>query len=162
MNKEIIRNILIENDVIIKGHFLLRSGKHSGTYFEKYRLIEKPNILSNLVKLIIENFDIPEIDKVVGPVTGGAIIAFEFARQLNLKFTIAEKEEDGFIIKRGEGIKKNDRVIITEDVVTTGNSVKKVMKEVVKHGGIIKGVYSLIDRGESNQWDVPYYYLYQE
>ena len=162
MNKEEIKKILKENDVVIKGHFLLRSGKHSAVYFEKYKLIEKPSVLSLLVKTIIEKFDITDIDKVVGPVTGGAIIGFEFARQLGVKFAIAEKENDSFVIRRGEGIKKGDRVIISEDVVTTGGSVKNIIKEVLRSEGIVTAVYSLIDRGESGNWMVPYFYLYQE
>ncbi len=162
MNREEIRNILIKNGVILEGHFLLRSGKHSHIYFEKYRLIEKPHLLSMLVKSLIKKYIPDDFDVVVGPVTGGAIIAFEFARQTDRRFLIAEKQNYGFVIERGSGISRGERVIVVEDVVTTGGSVRKVIEEVKRKGGNVLAVYSLIDRGESGEWNLPYFTLYTE
>ncbi len=138
------QSILENEGVILKGHFLLTSGLHSDTYFEKFRLIEKPYLLSDLLKDLLKGLN--DIKWVVGPVVGGAIIAFESARILGCKAAFSEKSENGMVLKRGFDIKDEDRIIVVDDVLTTGKSVKATIDSL--KGKNIIGVYVLIDRSE--------------
>lgn len=139
------QRILEEEGVILKGHFLLTSGLHSDTYFEKFRLIEKPILLSEILKDLLK--DLKDIKWVIGPVFGGAIIAFESARILNCKAAFSEKSEGGMVLKRGFDIKDEDKIIVVDDVLTTGKSVKATLDSL--KGKNIIGVYVLIDRSNS-------------
>lgn len=138
--------ILEKEGVILKGHFLLTSGLHSDTYFEKFRLIENPALLSELLKELLKKID--NIQWVVGPVVGGAIIAFEAGRILNSRAAFTEKTEEGMALKRGFNIKDDDNIIIVDDVLTTGKSIKGTIDAL--KGKNIKGIYVLIDRSEGN------------
>uniref|UniRef100_A0A7C4YGH6 Orotate phosphoribosyltransferase n=1 Tax=candidate division WOR-3 bacterium TaxID=2052148 RepID=A0A7C4YGH6_UNCW3 len=137
---------LEKEGVILKGHFLLTSGLHSDTYFEKFRLIEKPFLLSRLLKKLLEGLE--DIDWVVGPVVGGAIIAFESARILKCRAAFSEKTENGMVLKRGFDIKEDEKIIVVDDVLTTGKSITGTLNAL--KGKNISGIYVLIDRSENN------------
>ncbi len=139
-------NILEKEGVILNGHFLLTSGLHSDIYFEKFRLIEKPRLLSEILKELFDGLN--AIDWVVGPVVGGAIIAFEAARLMGCKAAFSEKTENGMILKRGFDIKDKERVIVVDDVLTTGKSIKGTLNAL--KGKNVLGVYVLIDRSEED------------
>ncbi len=142
-------DILLKEEVLIRGHFLLSSGLHSEWYFEKMRLVENPSLLSLFIKELLKKTG-KDFDKVVGPFKGGAIVAYEVARQLNIRCAFAEKVEDKMLIRRGKGIKGKDRVLVVDDVLTTGGSLLKTVKAVEEKGGEVvkKGV--LIDRSEKD------------
>lgn len=127
----------------------MTSGLHSEWYFEKMRLIENPALLSLFVKELLKKTG-SEFDKVVGPFKGGAVIAYEIARELGIRCAFAEKEGERMVIRRGYGIKKGEKVFVVDDVLTTGGSLLKTVKAVEEKGGIIvkKGV--LIDRSEKS------------
>jgi orotate phosphoribosyltransferase len=134
---------------ILKGHFLLTSGRHSPVYWEKFKVLQYPNYTQQLCRLIAEHFGKQEIQVVAGPTTGGIILAFEVARQLGVRGIFAEKEgEKERAFRRGFGIDPGERILIVDDILTTGSSIREVMAAVKKAKGVIIGIGVLVDRSE--------------
>ena len=132
----------------MRGHFLLTSGRHSDVYFEKFRILEQPEILSALCQEIANRFKNENISLVAGPTTGGIIIAFEVARQMSLPALYVESEQGQKKLRRGAGVPSDARVLIVDDVLTTGTSIKEVASLITQSGGEVAGVAVLIDRSE--------------
>jgi len=133
---------------VLEGHFLLTSGLHSPVYWEKFRVLQYPHYTEKLCRLIAEHFKKDKVQVVAGPTTGGIIIAFEVARQLGVKGIFAEKEGKERLFRRGFTINPGDRVLIVDDVLTTGSSITEVIDAVNKLGGVIIGVGILVDRAK--------------
>lgn len=140
-----MEELLKDLKVLQEGHFLLNSGLHSKYYFQKFRILENPNVTTQLCKIIADEFRNKNVEWVIGPTTGGIIIAFEIARQLNVLSGFAEKREGKRIIGRGFGI-ESKKVLIVDDVMTTGKSVQETIDAVKDKDGDIVGVAVLIDR----------------
>ncbi len=140
-----VEKLLKNLKVLQEGHFLLNSGLHSEYYFQKFRILENPDVTSKLCKIIADEFRKSNIDWIIGPTTGGVIIAFETARQLNVCAGFAEERAGKRIIGRGFEI-KGKRVLVVDDVMTTGKSVQETIDCVQEKGGNIIGVAVLIDR----------------
>ena len=141
--------IFQKSGAILKGHFLLASGLHSPIYWEKFRVLQFPNYTEQLCRMIATHFLRQGIQVVAGPTTGGIILAFEVARQLGVRGIFAEKEgttERAF--RRGFSINSGERVLIVDDILTTGNSIHETMTAVNKQGGIVVGIGILVDRSE--------------
>ncbi len=151
-----LEKLLKELNVLKEGHFLLNSGLHSKYYFEKFRILENPLITTRLCAMIAEKFSAKGIEWVIGPTTGGVIIAFETARQLKCLSGFAEEKEGRRIIGRGFDI-KNRRVLIVDDVLTTGKSLLETIAAVKEREAEIAGISVLIDR--SNQ-KMPFEYTF--
>lgn len=128
---------------------MLTSGRHSDVYFEKFRVLEQPRVLSALCHEIATHFKDAEIDLVAGPTTGGIIIAFEVARQMGISAVYVESEAGTKKLRRGAQVSPGSRVLIVDDVLTTGRSVFEVIEVVRAAGGLPSGVGLLIDRSES-------------
>jgi orotate phosphoribosyltransferase len=136
---------------ILKGHFLLTSGRHSPVYWEKFKILQSPPHTEQLCRLIADHFRDQKIDVVAGPTTGGIILAFETARQLGVRGIFAEKtgeKERGF--KRGLKIEPGERVLIVDDIFTTGGSIRQTMAAVKGMGGEIIGIGVLVDRSSGD------------
>ena len=129
-----------------QGHFLLASGLHSPVYWEKFRILQYPRYTEKLCRLIVQHFKGEKIELVVGPSTGGIILAFETARQLGVRSIFAEEMGDVRIFRRDFDIAPEDRVLIVDDILTTGNSIRETMRAVGKLGGVVIGIGVLIDR----------------
>ena len=155
-----IEKLLKDLKVLQEGHFLLNSGLHSKYYFQKFRILENPDATSKLCKLIAEKFKGNNIEWIIGPTTGGIIIAFEVARQLNVFSGFAEERQGKRIVGRGFDI-KDKRILIVDDVMTTGKSVKETIDAVNEKGGNIIGVTVLIDRSVS-KLPFEYFSLYRK
>lgn len=140
--------LLEDSGAILRGHFLLTSGRHSDVYFEKFRVLERPEVLSALCKEIAEHFKSSQIDLVAGPTTGGIIIAFEVARQMRLPALYIESEDGQKKLRRGASIPAGAKVLIVDDVLTTGRSVFEVIEVVKAAGGVPSGAGLLIDRAQ--------------
>ncbi len=134
---------------MLEGHFQLSSGKHSGVYVEKFRLLEHPIQTAGLCKMIADWAKKERLEPKVcaGPTTGGIILSYETARHLGLRSIIAEKREGGgrafgrgFVMRRGE------RTLVIDDVLTTGGSVRDVLDAVRNAGGVPVGVGVILDR----------------
>lgn len=136
---------------LLKGHFLLASGRHSPAYWEKFRVLQHPEYTEKLCRLIADRFRKEGIQVVAGPTTGGIILAFEVARQLRARSIFAETEDSGKrTFRRGFHIDPGERVLIVDDVLTSGKSVREVIKAVDKTGGKLIGIGVLVDRAEEN------------
>lgn len=147
-----IENILKEKGVIRTGHFLLSSGLHSATYFEKFRILENPDLVTHFCKMIVDNFQSKNISIVCGPTTGGVIIAYEVARQLNIKCIFAETATPpakGRIIRRGFTINPQDRILVVDDILTTGGSVNDTLSALDIYSATVVGIGVFIDRKTS-------------
>jgi len=135
---------------IKEGHFLLTSGLHSPVYWEKFRILQYPHLAEKLCHLIAQHFKGQKIDVVAGPTTGGIVLAFETARQLGARSIFAEKEGDVRVFRRDFEIKPGEHVLVVDDILTTGSSLKETMNAVSKLGAIIIGIGVLVDRSERN------------
>jgi orotate phosphoribosyltransferase len=152
--------LLESSGAVLRGHFVLTSGRHSDVYFEKFRVLERPDVLSALCAEIAERF--PDMDLVAGPTTGGIIIAFEVARQLGVPALYVESEGGQKTLRRGASVPTAARVLVVDDVLTTGLSVRETMAVVEEAGGTVVGVGVLIDRsGEPLDFGVPTHAAYR-
>lgn len=141
---------------IKEGHFLLASGMHSGVYVEKFHLLERPDVLCEFVKGFLPKLT-GTFDRVVGPSLGGMIVAYETARQLGIPAGYAEKASDeGLVVRRGSGVSEGERILVVDDVMTTGGSVRKTLKAVTQRGGEIQAIAVLVDRASESITDFSY------
>jgi orotate phosphoribosyltransferase len=131
------------------GHFLLSSGRHSGQYVEKFDLLRRPEATSIVCALIADRYRSEHIDVVVGPTTGGMILAFEVARQLFVQAAYAERSEEGREFRRGTTFIQNTRVLVVDDILTTGGSVRETLAALAVHPIEVVGVAVLVDRSGS-------------
>lgn len=139
-------SLLESSGAILRGHFLLTSGRHSDVYFEKFRVLEQPFVLSSLCREIAAKFEGQPIDFVAGPTTGGIIIAFEVARQLGLKAVYVETENGTKTLRRGKTLPHRAKVLIVDDVLTTGTSLVETRQAIEAAGGEVVAYAVLIDR----------------
>ena len=140
--------ILKETDALIEGHFVLSSGLHSDKYVQCAKLLSKPkkakDICLSLAEKIKEKYS--DIDLILSPAIGGIVIGYEIGRVLNIDTIFAERVNGDFSLRRDFEIKKNQKVLLVEDVITTGKSSLECSKLITKFGGIISGYACLIDR----------------
>lgn len=144
-NKE-IEAIFLESEALLNGHFHLTSGRHSGQYMQCAKVLQYPDLTETLCKDLAGRFQGKKINVVVGPAMGGIIVAYEMARQLKAKAIFAERVNEKLELRRGFSIKPEDNVLIVEDVITTGGSVKELIDLVKKTGAAITGAALLVDR----------------
>lgn len=150
MDKEVIELVFKNSGAVLTGHFQLTSGLHSPVYWEKFRIIENPKAAVPLCGMIAEKFKDAKIDLIVGPTTGGIILAFEVARQMGLPAAFAEKTSPGKReFRRRFKIAAGSRILIVDDVLTTGKSIREVIDAVRLKNGIIAGIGVLVDRSDS-------------
>ena len=144
-----VEEIFEKSGAVLKGHFLLASGLHSPVYWEKFQVLQFTNYTEQLCRMITSHFLKQGIQVVAGPTTGGIILAFEVARQLGVRGIFAEKEGDsGRAFRRGFSINPDERVLVVDDLLTTGGSIRDVMAAVKNQGGIVVGVGVLVDRSD--------------
>lgn len=139
---------LEEIGAVLQGHFLLSSGRHSSRYFEKFRLLERPELLEPLVKRMLEPFREKPIEVVVGPTVGGVLVAYEAAKQFGVRALYSEREEGRRVFRRGAVLEPGSYALVVDDVLTTGLSIREVIALVQSEGGQVIGVGVLIDRSE--------------
>ncbi len=155
MTKEEILDIFRKTGVMLEGHFLLTSGRHSDKYMQCAKLFQYPDISEKFSKELAGRFD--NIDLVAGPAIGGIILAYEVARQLGVPNVFAERENGAMTLRRGFSVQEGARVLVVEDVVTTGGSVKEVIELLTKLGATVAGVGSIVDRSNGNvNFGVPF------
>jgi len=145
MAKE-IESLLRQVGAVLDGHFLLASGRHSPLYVEKFRLLEQPLHTERLCRLIADHFRPQGVQLVAAPTTGGIILSYEVARQLDVRGIFAEKVQEGRRFGRGFRVAPGERALVVDDVLTTGSSIREVLEAVRAEGGQPIGVAVLVDR----------------
>lgn len=135
-----------DTGVMMDGHFLLTSGLHSPVYWEKFRMLQYPKHTETLCRMMADHYRDKKVQWVAGPTMGGIILAYETAKHLNVRGIYAEKEGNDRVFRRGHPIEKGDRVLIVDDIVTTGGSILEVIRAVQKAGGEAVGAAVLVDR----------------
>lgn len=155
--KELIK-MLEETGALKKGHFKLTSGMHSSSYVQCAQLLKIPKYAEIAGKAIGEFFKDEKIDMVVGPAIGGIVIAYEVARALEVPGIFAERENGVMTLRRGFDVPEGSRVVVIEDVITTGGSSQEVVELLQERGAIVVGAGSIIDRSspENLKIKVPY------
>ncbi len=148
--------------VLREGHFLLTSGKHSDKYFEKFRILEQPPVCEAFAKAVADQFRKDNATVVCGPTTGGIIIAYEVARQLACRCVIAEKAESGRKIGRGFRLGPEDRVLVVDDVLTTGGSIKETLAALEPSTAKVIGVGVYVDRSAGVDFGAPLFGAYRQ
>lgn len=141
--------IFLDNQAILKGHFLLSSGRHSDTYVQCARILQFPWYGDELGKALadaIRAYDVP--DAIISPALGGVLIGYEVARHLNVPFLFAERAEGQLQLRRGQRIEPGRRYWIVEDVLTTGSSVREVAEIVQRGRGTVTGCAAVVDRSQ--------------
>ena len=146
MTEAEVRQLFVETGAILEGHFLLTSGLHSPMYVEKFQVLQYPQHTAALCAALAERYKSENIELVVGPVTGGVLLAHEVGKNLGTRAIFTERENGKMALRRGFVIEPGQRVLIVEDIVTTGGSVVEVLDVVRAHGGVPVGVGMLVDR----------------
>mgnify|MGYP000857553949 CR=1 FL=1 len=138
--------IFLETGALLQGHFILTSGRHSSTYFQCAKVLQHPQYLQRSANEITDHFQDFGVDMVVSPAVGGVVLGTEVGRQLNVQTIFAEREKGMMTLRRGFEIKSGYNILVVEDVITTGGSVREVMNVVTKAGANIAGIGVLVDR----------------
>ena len=162
ISKEEMLAMFKETGALLSGHFLLTSGLHSPQYFQCALLLQYPWHMTRLCTEIARAFAEKDVDVVIAPAVGGILVAQEVGRILNKRSIFAERQEGVMSLRRGFTIRPGEKVLVTEDVITTGGSVREVVDLVRNHGGQVVGFGVIVDRsGGSFRMDVPVVSLLQ-
>ena len=150
MNRSEIINVFKDTGALLDGHFILTSGRHSPSYFQCARVLQHPQYLTHFAEFIAKRFNKEKIDAVISPAIGGVVLGTEVGRILNIRTIFAERKDGDMCIRRGFKIESGENILIVEDVITTGGSVREVMDQVIEHKGIISGVGVMVDRSNGS------------
>ena len=160
-----LEHLLRQEDALLSGHFRLSSGLHSDTYVQCARFLRRPDLAGPAAAALAIQLEAAGLkpDVVVGPAMGGVVIGYELARQLRVPGIFTERDVDGqMTLRRGFTIEPGEKVVIAEDVVTTGKSTLEVAKVLRAMGAEVLAVASLIDRtGGKGGLDFPHFALLQ-
>jgi orotate phosphoribosyltransferase len=141
------RRAFDEAGAFLRGHFVYTSGRHGADYLEKFRILEDPRATTELATMIAERFNPLGPELVAGPTMGGIILAYEVARQLGVDAVYAERGPGGGrVLRRGFEVRPGTKVLIVDDVVTTGGSVREMVSCIAVAGGVVIGIGVLADR----------------
>jgi orotate phosphoribosyltransferase len=154
MTEPEVLQALRDADAVLSGHFQLTSGRHSDTYVQCARILEDPALTTRLAAAMVQRLGERRFDCVAAPAVGGIIIGFAVAQALGVKFIFSERQGGAMVFRRGFEIPEGARVLVVEDVVTTGGSVAEVIELVRSAGGEPVVVTSLIDRGGPKAFDL--------
>ncbi len=151
-----VRSLLLESGAMLEGHFLLSSGKHSDRYFQCAKLLQHPDRAAKALGVVVERLKADlaagklELDAIVGPAMGGIIVAYELGRQLGLPALFTERGDDGvMVLRRGFELPKGAKVLIAEDVVTTGKSSGECAAALAGLGIEVAALACVVDRRAS-------------
>ncbi|MBJ6108733.1 orotate phosphoribosyltransferase [Hymenobacter sp. BT523] len=163
LDAELLEQQLRQEDALLRGHFRLSSGLHSDTYVQCARFLRRPDLAAPAAAALAGQIQAADLqpDVVVGPAMGGVVIGYELARQLGVPGIFTERDAEGqMTLRRGFAVAPGEKVIIAEDVVTTGKSTLEVARVLRELGAEVLGVASLIDRtGGTGGLDFPHFAL---
>ncbi|MBF0281138.1 MAG: orotate phosphoribosyltransferase [Zetaproteobacteria bacterium] len=158
MNQNEMLALYENSGALLTGHFVLSSGRHSARYLQSALVLEQPQNSTQLAQQLVNLVQGEAIDLVVAPALGGLIIGYEVARLLNKPFIFTERKEGEMQLRRGFTIASGARVLVVEDVITTGGSVRECMAVVKACGGVPFQVVAVVDRAPDaeGRFDVPH------
>lgn len=146
LTQEAVRQIFLDSQALQKGHFLLSSGKHSDEYWEKFWVLQYPQYVETLCGEIARRYSNDGIEVVLGPTTGGILLAMETGRQLKTRALYAEKEEGVRSLRRGLRLEPGTRTLIVDDILTTGGALRECIDLANQCEATIVGTAVLVDR----------------
>lgn len=144
--KERVLEILTQAGVLLEGHFRLTSGRHSNRYLQCAKIFRNTKYSEELCAALAEQFKDDDIQLVIGPAMGAVQMAYEVSRSIGCENFFAEREDGKMTLRRGFAVNPGQRVLVVEDVVTTGGSVKEVIELIKAQGGVVAGVGSIVNR----------------
>lgn len=144
-------DLLRKTGALLEGHFLLSSGRHSDKYIQCAKLLSHPEAAKKAVKLIAEKLVGFDIDTVVGPAMGGIVVSYELASQIGAKSIFTERENNVMTLRRGFDVENGEKLIISEDVITTGKSSLETLKVIEDRGAEIVALCALVDRRDTDE-----------
>ena len=148
---------LTRTGAVLSGHFRLSSGLHSSSYVQCARLLEHPSDAAEIGRMLAERLAGLGADRVVAPALGGVIIGFTVAQALGVPMVVTERKEGAMVLRRGFSLGEQRRVVIIEDVVTTGKSTRETEKVVEEMGATVVGFGSILNRsGVDNPFEKPF------
>jgi orotate phosphoribosyltransferase len=155
--------ILQETGSIMKGHFKLTSGYHSDYYLQCARLLQNPvltfSLANKALSLAGKEIDIKKINTIISPAIGGILWGYMLSYAAGCRMIFAERKNDRMELRRGFDLKRGEEIIVAEDVVTTGGSVREVIDICREYGASVRAIVSIVDRSENLKFECPYYYL---
>lgn len=162
LTQERVEEILKEAGVLLEGHFLLTSGRHSNRYLQCAKIFRNTKYSEELCAALAERYSDSGVEVVIGPAMGAVQMAYEVSRHLKCENFFTERDADGkMTLRRGFQVYEGMKVLVVEDVVTTGGSVKEVIELVKAAGGNVVGVGSIVDRtGGKIDFGVPFKAVY--
>jgi orotate phosphoribosyltransferase len=146
MTTEQILQLFRETEALLEGHFQLTSGLHSPQYFQCAKVLQYPQHAETLCRVAQQHFSKQKIAVVIAPAVGGIIVAHEVGRLLQARVLFAERQEGKMSLRRGFQISPGEKVLVCEDVITTGGSVREVIALAREAGGEVAGVFCIVDR----------------
>jgi orotate phosphoribosyltransferase len=135
---------------LLDGHFRLSSGRHSNRFVQKFRFLEDPALLERIVAAMLQTMPGLDVTCVVSAAVGGIVLGYESARQLGTRAIFVEKEGGTPRFRRGFGVARGERVLVVEDVITTGLSVREVIDVVVAEGGVVAAAAVVVRRSAAD------------
>ena len=157
LSQEEVFRIFEEKGALLTGHFRLSSGLHSEKYLQCALVLQHPEVAGRIGSAMADLFSDEKPECVVGPAIGGIVIAQEVGRALGVRAMFSEREADSMTLRRGFSISKGERVLVVEDVITTGGSVQEAVDALVAMGANVVGVGVIIDRsGDRATFSVPF------
>ena len=155
-----IEKMLTTIGVIKEGHFRRVSGRHANKYVQCARLFEHSNIAETMCRLLVEQLSSYSFDVVMSPAIGGVILGYEVSRQLKIRNIYPERKNGALVLARGFTLKKGEKVLILEDEITTGTSVRETIELVNACGGEVVCIGCLVDKSNGKAvFDHPYHPL---
>ncbi|MFO7892031.1 MAG: orotate phosphoribosyltransferase [bacterium] len=157
-----ILQIFKDTGALMNGHFKLTSGLHSDTYFQCAKVLQYPRQAEKICALIADHFKNSGIQAVASPAIGGIVIGYEVARLMQVRSIFTERKNEDMTLRRGFRVNKGEKILIVEDVTTTGGSVKEVIEVMKDKEAEISGVASMVDRsGGKATFTVPFFSTFQ-
>ncbi len=142
--------LLKDSGALLEGHFQLTSGRHSDRYIEKFRLLEQPEALDAAAAALVDGVSPEEVDVVLGAAVGGILLAGAVARLLGRRIIFTERVGGRMVLRRGFALAAGERVLVVDDIVTTGGSIRELLTVVQAAGAEIQSVVCLVDRSETD------------
>lgn len=160
ISRERVLEILKQAGVLLEGHFLLTSGRHSNNYLQCAKIFQNYRYAEELCGALAEQFRDDRVDIVIGPAMGAVQMAYEVSRHLHCRNFFTEREDGRMTLRRGFQVKPGERVLLVEDVITTGGSVKEVYELVRGMGAEVVGIGSIVNRsGGKADFPVPFKFV---